>query len=181
VDGKSQSKATVPADFFLRAQAPLKPSDAVAALLVLEDGRYVMQLRDAIPNIFYPDHWGCFGGAIDPGERAYEALQRELREELEFDLGSAREFTRLDFDWRSVGHQRTSRTYYEVSVTEAAWRRFVLHEGAAMQAFTAPQLLSGVKVTPYDSFAVWMHFSKDRLAAGAARGDRWEQSHTTPY
>jgi hypothetical protein len=42
----------------------LRPSDAVAALLVHEDGRYIMQLRDQKEGIFYPGHWGCFGGAV---------------------------------------------------------------------------------------------------------------------
>jgi 8-oxo-dGTP pyrophosphatase MutT (NUDIX family) len=59
----------------------LRPAHAVAALLQLSDGRYVMQLRDSNPNIFYPDHWGCFGGAVDPGEAPAVALVRELREE----------------------------------------------------------------------------------------------------
>ena len=54
-----------------------------------------------------------------------------------------------------------------VAVPQAAWQRFVLHEGSAMEAFTAPELLTGRKLTPYDSFAIWMHFSRDRLAAGA--------------
>lgn len=169
--GNLHSGGTVSPDLFLRAQAPLKPSNAVAALLVLDGGRYVMQLRDPIPGIFYPDHWGCFGGAVDPGESPREALERELREELEFEPGEAREFTRLDFDWRAVGHQPTSRIYYEIPVAEPAWRRFVLHEGAAMQAFTAPELLAGRKVTPYDSLAVWIHFSRERLAAGARQGE----------
>ena len=170
MDANPQPGAAVPADLFLRAQAPLKPSNAVAALLVLEGGRYLMQLRDAMPNIFYPDHWGCFGGAVDPGERPQEALARELREELEFDAAPGREFTRLEFDWSSVGHARTSRIYYEIPVPEAALGRFVLHEGSAMQVFTAPELLVGRKVTPYDSFAIWMHHSKDRLVAGARQG-----------
>lgn len=160
-------------DLFLSAKAPLRPADAVAALLLLDDGRYVMQLRDAIGHIFYPDHWGCFGGAIDPGEQPREALVRELREELEFEAETLREFTRLDFDWRHVGHAPTSRTYYEVRVPDAAWQRFVLHEGAEMQAFSVPELLAaGRKVTPYDSFAVWMHYSRERLAAGAKQGER---------
>ena len=50
-------------DAFLGARATLRPAHAVAALLQLADSRYVMQLRDAKPNIFYPDHWGFFGGA----------------------------------------------------------------------------------------------------------------------
>jgi len=160
----SGAKAVAP-DYFVRADGPLRPSDAVAALLVREDGRYVMQLRDAMPNIFYPDHWGCFGGAIDEGERPDDALRRELREELEFELQAAREFTRFEFDFRAVGHPKTSRTYYEVPVSQRAWERFVLHEGADVQAFDGAELLARRKVTPYDAFAVWMHLSRGRFAA----------------
>jgi hypothetical protein len=52
-------------------------------------------------------------------------------------------------------------------VPPALFGGFVLHEGSAMQAFSAPELLAGRRVTPYDSFAVWMHYSRGRLAAGA--------------
>ena len=34
----------------------LRPSNAAAALLLHEDGRYIMQLRDAKEEIFFP---GC--------------------------------------------------------------------------------------------------------------------------
>ena len=159
--------ASIAGDYFVRANGPLKPSDAVAALLVREDGRYVMQLRDAKPNIFYPDHWGCFGGAVDAGEQPDEALRRELQEELEYEMPSAREFTRFEFDFRNVGHPKTCRIYYEVPVSDAAWKRFRLHEGADMQAFDAQDLLAGRKVTPYDAFAVFMHLSRKRFEAGA--------------
>jgi 8-oxo-dGTP pyrophosphatase MutT (NUDIX family) len=153
-----------PADYFVRAAERLKPADAVAALLLLEDGRYVMQLRDALPNIFYPDHWGCFGGAVDSGEQPLEALERELYEEIEFKLGEAREFTRFDFDFATLGHAKTFRIYYEVPVTADALRRLVLHEGAAVEAFDGRELLAGRKVAPYDAFALWMHVSRHRFA-----------------
>ncbi len=68
---------------FLTAEDKIQGDDAVAAILVLDDGRYVMQLRDAISRIFYPDHWGCFGGAVNAGEAPLDALYRELNEELE--------------------------------------------------------------------------------------------------
>src|SRR3954470_23042017 len=73
--------------FFLDSEHPLQVMNAVAALLVLDDGRYILQLRDNKPQIFYPDHWGLFGGAVDEGEHEVEALQRELREELGFAPG----------------------------------------------------------------------------------------------
>jgi 8-oxo-dGTP pyrophosphatase MutT (NUDIX family) len=154
----------IPPDYFLRADAPLRPSPAVAALLVRADGRYVMQLRDAKPNIFYPDHWGCFGGAVDPGEKPEEALRRELQEELELDMPSAQEFTRFEFDFRSVGQSKTSRIYYEVAVSDQAFERFVLHEGADFRAFEGAELLVGHKVTPYDAFAIFIHMNRRRFA-----------------
>ena len=53
----------------------------LAALIVLDDGRYLMQQRDDIQGIFYPGYWGLFGGAMEPGETAVEALVREVAEE----------------------------------------------------------------------------------------------------
>lgn len=142
-----------------RAVRPV-PSDAVAALLVLDDGRYVMQLRDDIPGIFFPGHWGCFGGAIDGGETPELTLQRELREELEFDVGTARRFTRFDFDFAPHGYASVARIYFEVLVSRAAFDGFVLHEGVEFRAIAGQDLLSALKVTPYDAFAVWMHMNR---------------------
>lgn len=158
-----------PADYFVRAQAPLRPPvNAVAALLVLEDGRYVMQLRDALPHIFYPNHWGCFGGEVEPGELPLEALRRELREELEFEMPDAKEFTRFDFDLQGMGYGKVSRTFFQVAVPMAAFQGFVLHEGADLQAHAGAELLASRQVTPYDAFALWLHLSRHRLGPAAA-------------
>src|SRR6266487_1499884 len=83
----------------------LLPGDAAAALIELADGRYVLQLRDAKPHIFYPDHWGCFGGAIDSGETPEAALVREMGEELGLSLGKAAltRFTRFTYDFTFAG------------------------------------------------------------------------------
>jgi 8-oxo-dGTP pyrophosphatase MutT (NUDIX family) len=142
----------------------LCPADAVAALLVLDDGRYVMQLRDALPTIFYPGHWGCFGGAVSKGETPHAALKRELSEELEYPPETAIEFTRFDFDFSRIGQPKVYRIYYEVRVPDAAFRQFVLHEGTAFDAICGRNLLTKHKVTPYDAFAIWMHMSRQRFA-----------------
>jgi 8-oxo-dGTP pyrophosphatase MutT (NUDIX family) len=143
---------------------PLRPADAVAALLVHEDGRYIMQLRDAKPSIFYPGHWGCFGGAVEPGEDTAVAMRRELEEELEFTAGELRRFSQFDFDFAALGHARVYRLYFETIVKDDAYRRFVLHEGAAVRAFDGAELLSQPRVTPYDAFAIWMHLYRRRQA-----------------
>lgn len=160
----SPARRKAPADCFLRSKHPLRPADAVAALLVLDDGRYVMQLRDALPDIFYPNHWGCFGGAVDAGERPIEALRRELREELEYEPDNAQEFTRFDFDFTRLGQSKVSRIYFEIIVPRSAFSRFVLHEGADLQAVVGADLVVGRQTTPYDAFAIWMHMSRRRFA-----------------
>ena len=114
----------------------LRPSDAVAALLVHEDGRYIMQLRDAKDGIFYPGHWGCFGGAVEAGEDTAQAMLRELKEELEFVPAKPLErFTQFDFDFAPLGHPKVYRLYYETTVSDATFKRMVLHEGSALRAF----------------------------------------------
>jgi 8-oxo-dGTP pyrophosphatase MutT (NUDIX family) len=152
---------------FLTDRHSLRSDDAAAAIIVTEDRRYLMQLRDDIPRIFYPGHWGCFGGAISAGETPLEALQRELSEELEFAPARGEEFVRFDFDLTRLGQAQKSRTYYEFVVSAERIADFVLHEGAGMRAFSATELFALPNVTPYDAFALWLHFARDRLAPAA--------------
>ncbi len=151
---------------FIAAPGKLRGDDAVAALLVMPDGHYVMQLRDDIPHIFYPDHWGCFGGAVNAGEAPLQALYRELHEELEFEVTEAREFTRFDFDfsWLGKKQEKVYRIYFVVPVSDQEFSRFVLHEGAEFKAFTGAEILTQPLVTPYDSFAIWLHMNQIRFS-----------------
>ena len=157
-------KKTVAKNIFVSDAGQLNPSNAAVAILLLEDGRYVMQLRDNIPNIFYPGHWGCFGGAVEPGESPLRALKRELVEELEFTAKRPSRFTRFQYDLKRFGRGKIDRIYYEVLVTREEFKRFVLHEGKAFKAFTGPQLLCEKRLTPYDAFAIWLHCKQGRIS-----------------
>lgn len=142
----------------------LQTGNAVAAILLAADGRYVLQLRDDVPHIWYPGHWGLFGGSVDPGEDELTALRRELREELEFELDAtrARLFTRFQFDLRPLGLELYFRSYYEITVRPAELGRFVLHEGAAMRSVPGDEMLA-MKLVPYDAFALFLHCRQGRL------------------
>jgi 8-oxo-dGTP pyrophosphatase MutT (NUDIX family) len=148
---------------FLASRVPLRTSDAAAALLVLEDGRYLVQLRDDVPHIWYPDHWGLFGGAVDDGEEPLSTLRRELQEELELEVGEARLFASFDFDLQPIGLRRYYRKYYEVAVSNTAWSRAVLHEGTDVRALTGDEVLSLPRISPYDAFALFLHHHRNRL------------------
>lgn len=141
--------------------------NAAAAIIVIEDGRYLLQLRDDIPGIWYPGHWGLFGGGVDPGEDEISALRRELREEIELDIteGQARLFTRFDFDLRPAGRACYFRSYYHVSIPLATLPQLTLHEGAALKAFSGEEALS-LRLSPYDGFALLLHHQQTRSGLG---------------
>lgn len=145
---------------FLVGDRNLTPADASVALVVLDDGRYLMQLRSERPGIFYPGHWGLFGGALDAGEDFDTALLRELKEELGHDLGGGRYFTEFTFDFGFCGRGRVARRYFEVKLPAARLGELVLSEGSAMKAFAAQDVLSQVRVVPYDAFAIWLHATR---------------------
>lgn len=60
----------------------------VIAAIILENGKgeFLLYLRDNKPEIPFPDHWDLIGGHVEEGETPEEALVREVREELDFDL-----------------------------------------------------------------------------------------------
>lgn len=140
-------------------ESPLSPSDAVVALITVGSG-YLMQLRDLKPGIFYPGHWGFFGGAIEPGESEMEALVRELREELELKIDpmAAHYFTRLTFDFVPLSGPRVFRSIYEIMISAETAGGLKLREGREMRVFTLSEVLDpSLPVTPYDAFVLWMH------------------------
>lgn len=158
-----------------RRPAPAGPprlaaSDAVAALLTTEDGRYLLQLRDDIDSIYYPDHWGCFGGAVEEGESPEAALARELVEEIGYAPKAAERFTEFDFDFGFAGYGVLYRVYYEVPIPSERVGRLILGEGADLRLFTAEELAAGLKVVPYDAFALWLHAHRARIGPARAPG-----------
>ena len=146
------------------AAPPLQIGNAVAGILIDEHGRYLLQLRDDLPHIWYPGHWGAFGGSVDPGEDEMQALRRELYEELELEFAQARLFTRFEFDLRPQGLEKYFRSYYEIAVSGAALASVVLHEGAAMRSVPGDEALT-MRLVPYDAFALFLHHQRGRLAA----------------
>lgn len=152
-------------DPLISGTTPLKLSHAVAAI-ILVDGKYLLQRRDPRPDIWYPGFWGLFGGGVEPNEAPLEALARELYEELELTITSPPQFfTRFDFDLGGVGLPRYFRSFYVVTVSTEDFARLVLHEGSDMALFSGPEILSERRVSPYDDFALMLHYHRGRLVA----------------
>lgn len=150
---------------YLQPVGSLKPAPAAVSLIIDEAGRYLMQLRDDNPTIFFPAHWGCFGGALEPGESHEAALERELDEELGLDLRGrvVTRFTRFTFDFGFAGGGIIDRVFFEVPIRAAEVPGLTLGEGQKMRLIAGQDLMAR-KVVPYDRFAVWMHLYRAELA-----------------
>ena len=155
---------------FLLDESPLCPSDATAALIIDERGHYLLQHRDAIEGIFYPDHWSCFGGAVDPGESERQALVRELDEELGLRVKEAdlEYFTSFQFDFRFSSRTRVDRDYFVLRIERARLSDLSLGEGQAMGLFDARIALTEERVVPYDAYALWLHLHRERFKPDTA-------------
>lgn len=153
-------------DVYLDDDTPLRPSDAVAAILMTPENKYLLQLRDNKRGIFYPGHWGFFGGGVDPDDKsAVAGLCRELDEELALRVPAERlmPFTNLTFDYSFCGLRVMYRAFYEVRLSSDEVAGLALGEGAELRDFSARDCLSGLRMAPYDQFAIWMHASQSRL------------------
>jgi 8-oxo-dGTP diphosphatase len=76
-------------------------------LIVAEDGRILLQLRDDKPGLVGAGKWGYFGGHLDPGERPAEAFLREMQEELGWRPRHFEHYTTMDVDrdgWHVTSH-----------------------------------------------------------------------------
>lgn len=64
----------------------------VAVAILYRENKFLMQLRDNIPNIIAPGCWALFGGHIEPGETPEIAVQREVLEEIGYELTAFSQF-----------------------------------------------------------------------------------------
>jgi len=75
-----------------------RPVTEVAAGILLDaDGHYLLGQRPAGKP--YAGYWEVPGGKIEPGETVFEALKRELQEELGIEILGSEALTVLEHDY----------------------------------------------------------------------------------
>lgn len=64
------------------SQATGSISPQVAIAILYQGNKFLLQLRDDKPTIYWPGQWAFFGGRLEPGELPDVAMRRELTEEI---------------------------------------------------------------------------------------------------
>lgn len=96
----------------------------------------LLQQRDDKPGLPYAGHWTFFGGAVEAGESADEAVARELEEELELTL-PLRFWQKYVCPARTIPDKVITYNTLFVAQLEREQTPTVLHEGQGMGWFDA--------------------------------------------
>ncbi|AFZ58651.1 NUDIX hydrolase [Anabaena cylindrica FACHB-243] len=107
----------------------------VAIVILYQNDKYLMQLRDNIPTIAAAGCWGFFGGHLEPGETAEIALVREVIEEIGYELPSFSKFG-IYPDERVIRHVFQAPLLVELD-------QLVLNEGWDMGLLTPEDIYRG--------------------------------------
>ena len=107
----------------------------VAIAILYHQNKFLLQLRDDIPGIIYPGHWGLFGGHIEPGETPDIAVKRELLEEIGYSPPILSKFN-------CYSDSKVVRHVYHAPLT-VELNAVVLSEGWDMDLLTPEQIKQG--------------------------------------
>jgi len=135
-----------------KSQAPM-PNDqnksvgvvGVGALIEWPDGKFAFQRRDNNTKR-YPGMIAPFGGKKDsPSESEIDCLRRELREELELDLGEREVKIVGDIESHFEPGKFIRIFYFKISEQD----KLILHEGQKIETISLELALANDKVTNY--------------------------------
>lgn len=121
----------------------------VSAILLNPKGEVLLQHRDDNPSIRYPGHWALFGGTVEDRESPYDAVRREVREEIGYELtnfGLFREFV-----------QNGKCEFAFIGEVNAELDELTLTEGQGMD-FVSPPKLSKLLIRPDDNETLKTYF-----------------------
>ena len=112
----------------------------VAIAIIYQDDRFLMQLRDDLPTILFPGHWGFFGGHLEPGEDPETGVLRELQEEIDYRPTTITLFERRE-------DERVIRHFYHTELTVSV-ADLKLNEGQDLGLCTIEDVQRGYKYAP---------------------------------
>jgi 8-oxo-dGTP diphosphatase len=119
-------------------------------ILLNPNDEVLLQLRDDVPTIPYPNTWCLPGGHIEGEESPEECLVREMREEMGIDLQNLRRFMEMEYP--------DEREFFFLARMDFDVHDIALTEGQAINWFSR-EVVPQLPMAHNDGMIVEMFFS----------------------
>ena len=122
---------------------------SVGAVIGFQD-KYLLQLRDNKPDIYFPNHWGLFGGATENNESPTESIKREIFEEISLEINDITSFLTLTIDTSFFDNIR-KRIFFRCDINNPD--KIILREGKKYDFFEFDKIRH-LNIVPFDFAAI---------------------------
>ena len=137
------------------------PKHASAVIIYFKE-KILLVLRSNKKKIFYPNHYGLFGGAKEKNENYLGAAKRELFEETNINILKQNIKYLLDINFSFPNSKLINRKIYtyQISDLNKFKKFFILGEGVSQKFFTYNQIKNLSNIVPYDKLAIDLFFAR---------------------
>jgi ADP-ribose pyrophosphatase YjhB (NUDIX family) len=139
-----------------------KVADA-SAIIAFSKKEIFLQQRNNQSGIFYPNFWGCFGGAKNRNETFTDAALREFKEETSIKIKKKKLifFFKMNF-YSKIKSFNFSRFFFLFNIKDKKEfkKNFILGEGKTGRFFNFEQYIKIKNIVPYDKFVIDLFFHK---------------------
>ena len=134
----------------------------IAACILFYDKKGRILIQDRRSWSKWGEEWGFFGGAIEEGETEEQALKREVKEELDYDLTDFQFLIKYEYYLEKYDLHVENNVFIAPLPDMSELTQL---EGTNMQLFTLDEarklkLVSGVEAKAFDKLEAWF---KDNL------------------
>ncbi len=127
---------------------------SVAGIIYINK-KYLFQIRDKNPTIWFPGFHGFFGGLIDKKESPAKAIKREILEELNEEILKLNLLFKMNFKTAKLNEER-ERYYFLLNLKKGFQKKIKINEGAGFKFLSINQLNLN-KMIPWDLTAIYYH------------------------
>ena len=129
--------------------------NVAAIIFTNKRGEVLLQKKD-LTFKRWPGRWSFFGGGLEQNENPAEALRREVKEEIGYDLTDEKLFTVYDY----VDADRQGKMHIYTANFNESISSISIGEGAGF-AFFAKEEIDGLSVIDHDLVILKKFFNKE--------------------
>ena len=127
---------------------------SVAGIIYFKN-KYLFQIRDKKPKIWFPGYFGFFGGIIDKKESPLKAIKREILEELNQPILRSKLLLKINLRMKEFRKGR-ERYYFLLDLEKNFEEKFVINEVAGFKLFPKEKI-DLKQMIPWDLTAIYYH------------------------